>query len=317
MKTVLRIVAALGLILLVVVVSGYFWASRATAASLSRSIDTHTVDFAIPTPASTATALPDSSSAPTDSTAAAVERGAYLLKARYSCVDCHGQDLAGGVMMDAMPMAEAFGSNLTLGEGSVTRDFGPADWDRAVRHGVGRDGRPLIMPSIEFRAMSDQELSDIVAYIRSLPAVDRESRPFRTGPVGKVLVATGALSFSADALPHFDDHRSAPPETGPTVEFGAHLAATCTGCHQENFAGGRFNGEPGWPPAANLTPTGAFGDWSLDDFKRLMREGVRPDGTEVAIPMTFILGIGRGMSEVELEAMYTFLRSLPATDTPS
>ena len=76
-----------------------------------------------------------------------------------------GADLSGGVMMDAMPVGRMFGPNLTLGEGSVTREYTAADWDRAVRHGVGTDGRPLVMPALDFQLMSDQELADIVTYI--------------------------------------------------------------------------------------------------------------------------------------------------------
>lgn len=317
MKTVLRIVAGLALLLLVVVVGGYLWASRATASTLARTIDTHVVDFPIPwADEGPGGELGDSAAASVDPRQAALERGAHLVRARYPCADCHGESLGGGVMMDAMPVAQAFGPNLTLGKGGVTRDYRPADWDRAVRHGIGMDGRPLAMPAVEFRSMSDQELADIVTYIRSLPPVDNTVMPFRTGPIGKMLVATGAFGFSADALPHFDDHAAMPPEAGPTVEFGAHLAATCAGCHHTHYAGGSFPGEPGWPPSANLTPAGAIGGWSLDEFRRVMREGVRPDGTEVAVPMTYILGLGQAMSDTELEAIYLFLQSLPATETP-
>lgn len=323
MKTALRLVAGLALLLIVVVIGAYLWASRATAATLARSIDTHSADFPIPwvpEPAPSPSEVSMASSEPglieTDPYAAAVERGAHLVRARYPCTDCHGQNLGGGVMIDAMPMAQAFGPNLTGGEGSATRDFTAADWDRAVRHGVGTDGRPLSMPAVEFRAMSDQELADIVTYIGSLPPVDNSVQPFRTGPIGKMLVATGVFSFSADVLPHFDEHASMPPEAGATVEFGAHLAATCAGCHNENYAGGSFAGDPSWPPSANLTPAGAIADWSLPEFVRLMREGVRPDGTEVVEPMTYILSLGQAMSDMELEAIYLFLRSLPATETP-
>lgn len=321
MRTLFRLVAALALLLVVVVAGGYLWASRAAAATLARSIDTHTVDFPLPAPPEGAMlAVEDSAAEVGDSIGegeeTAVERGAHLVRARYPCADCHGQDLGGGVMMDAMPMAQAFGPNLTTGEGSATLDYTAADWDRAVRHGVGMDGRPLAMPAVEFRAMSDQELADIVAYIRSLSPVDNSVAPFRTGPIGKMLIATGVFAFSADVLPHFDEHAALPPEAGVTVEFGAHLAATCAGCHNTEYSGGSFAGEPGWPPAANLTPAGALADWSLDDFVRTMREGVRPDGSEVAEPMTYILGLGQAMSDMELEAIYLFLRSLPATETP-
>lgn len=307
MNRLARTLTYLVVAVVVVVGGGYLWASRMAAATLARSIDTHAVDFPIPWPV-------EDDGETVDARQAAIARGERLLEARYLCGDCHGEDFGGGVMMDAMPMAQAFGPNLTLGEGSATRDYTPADWDRAVRHGVGRDGRPLVMPAVEYRSMSDQELSDIVTYIRSLPSVDREVVGFRTGPVGKVLVATGAFGFSADLFTHFDDHRAEPPPEGATVEYGAHVAATCVGCHQVDYRGGKYPGEPGWPDAPDLTRAGVMANWSLEDFVRLMREGTRPDGTSVVDPMTFILAAGQAMSETELEAVYLFLQSLPGSE---
>jgi hypothetical protein len=48
-----------------------------------------------------------------------------------------------------------------------------------------RDGRPAVMPSDDFQHMSDQELSDIISYIRSLPAVDNTVPKSTFGPLGR------------------------------------------------------------------------------------------------------------------------------------
>ena len=53
--------------------------------------------------------------------------------------------------------------NITAGQGGRTKDFKPADWDRVIRHGVGKDNRGLSMPSRDFANLSDQEVSDIIA----------------------------------------------------------------------------------------------------------------------------------------------------------
>ena len=102
-----------------------------------------------------------------------MERGRHLVTARYGCAECHGANFGGGVMVDAFPLGSLLGPNITTGQGSRTLQYSPADWDRIVRHGVLPDGRPAVMPSIDFVQMSDQELSDIIAYIRSFPA-DRQ-----------------------------------------------------------------------------------------------------------------------------------------------
>ena len=94
--------------------------------------------------------------------------------------------------------------------------------------------------------MSDQELSDIVAYIRSLPPVDAEVTAVALGPIGKFLVARGIFGFAADGLSHDAPHVTMPPTTAADETFGAHLAATCTGCHKEDYTGGDIGGDPGW-----------------------------------------------------------------------
>jgi hypothetical protein len=48
-----------------------------------------------------------------------------------------------------------------------------------------------------------------------------------------------------------------------------------------------------------------------------MTEGVRPDGTALWPPMTFILPAGQNMTDVEMEALWAFLRSMPAAPVPS
>jgi mono/diheme cytochrome c family protein len=298
----LRIVG-LGVGVLIVIALGvYAWAGYAAGRKLSRSYAVHRQNFVIP-----------SSSADT-ATSAALERGRHLVDSRYACRGCHGSDLGGGVMIDAPAMGRILGPNLTTGNGSVTAGFTPADWDRIVRHGIKRDGKPALMPSQDFRGMSDRELADIVVFLRAQPAVDRRMPPPTLGPVGKMLVATGKFTLSADLIRHDSPHPPAPPETGPTVEFGRHLAATCTGCHGENLGGGPIvGGDPSWPPAANLTRA-ALGDWTFEQFVTTLREGKRPDGTHLRNPMAELLPYAQRMTETELRALWTYLRSVPPVE---
>ena len=114
--------------------------------------------------------------------ARAVARGEHLVKTRVGCNGCHGPDMGGKVLIDQTLVGYWAAPNLTSGAGSVTRDFTAADWDRAIRHGVRHTGQSSSMPSIEFVNLSDHELSDIVAYVQSRPAVDRTTgnRRYRT-----------------------------------------------------------------------------------------------------------------------------------------
>ena len=231
------------------------------------------------------------------------------------CTACHGADLSGGTMIDVPAIGRILGPNLASGSGGRAAGFHAADFDRIVRHGVKPGGLPALMPSVDFRRMSDQELSDIIVVLRSVPPVDHVVPPPTLGPVGKVLLATGKLRLSADLIGSTDaPHAAMPPATAPTVEFGRHLASTCMGCHGESLAGGPIpGGDPSWPPAANLTPgPSGIGGWTLPQFATAMRQGKRPDGRSLATPMSEVVPYARNLTDVELKALWTYLRSIPA-----
>ena len=238
----------------------------------------------------------------------AVARGEHLANAIYVCVECHGADLSGGVMLESGAMGTFLGPNLTSGRGSAVADYEPVDWERAVRHGVGTASQALVMPSVDFDRMSDRELSDLIAYIRSVPPVDNEVPEVSLGPLGTVLVATGALPLSADLIDHDYEHPLRPPEEAPTAEYGEHLMAVCTGCHRDELVGGPIEGgDPDWLPAANLT---TLEGWSYEDFVTAMRELKRPDGTDLRAPMSLLKPYAERMTEVELGAMWAYLETL-------
>ena len=89
MKTALRVLGAL--VILVVLAGGgvYLWASNVSARNLARTIETHTVDFPIPFPLdSVEGAGLDAEDAEAIAFDRAVERGRHLVEARYACVEC-------------------------------------------------------------------------------------------------------------------------------------------------------------------------------------------------------------------------------------
>ena len=102
------------------------------------------------------------------------------------------------------------------------------------------------------------------------------------------------------------------------MEFGEHLAGICTGCHRENLAGGPIAaGDPSWAPARNLTPhSDGLAGWIYEQFIAAMRDGIRPDGTELLMPMSLMLPYARRMTDVEMEALWTYLQSVPAVASP-
>lgn len=322
MKTLLRILGVLVAVVVVIAVGVYVWAGSATNQRLSRTYETHRVEFPIPFPLSAEELAAHGVTEDAGGALAlerARERGRHLVAARYGCRECHGANFGGGVMVDAFPLGSLLGPNLTSGRGSVVAGYTSADWDRAVRHGVLRDGKPSVMPAQDFLRMSDQELSDVIAYIQSQPAVDNEVPKSSFGPLGKVLVATSQLTPAVEAITeHTAAHPATPPSASVSADFGGHLAATCVGCHGPNLAGGPIKGgDPAWPPARNLTPhaTGLAG-WTYDQFATALRQGTRPDGTKLLPPMSAVTTFAQQMTDVELQALWTYLQALPPAAMP-
>ncbi|SRR5579871_1541973 len=317
MKRVLKWIGVLLAVVVIAALGFYTWASVTTSRLRAQTYETHSVDFPIPfplDPSEVAASNLSDDAARQLALQRAVARGQHLVTARYTCIACHGANFGGGVMVDAFPIGHLLGPNLTLGAGSVTANFTARDWDRIVRHGVLPDGHPAVMPAEDFQHMSDQELSDIVSYIRSLPPVNNTVPRSEFGPLGKVLVATGQMTFSAAAIPsHTAAHLVFPPEAAATPEFGKHLASVCSGCHGDDFSGGPIQGgDPSWPQARNLTPdpTGLAG-WTYDQFVTALAQSKQPDGTPLRVPMTLMAPFGQSMTDTERHALWAYLQSLP------
>jgi mono/diheme cytochrome c family protein len=136
---------------------------------------------------------------------------------------------------------------------------------------------------------------------------------FRLGCLATLIMAVQVTAASADA----------------NLERGAYLAKImdCGGCHTpgalagdpdfEQYLGGSDIGfmMPGvgiyYPP--NLTPDATgLGAWSADDIVRVVREGVRPDGSLVAPVMPWP-SYG-ALTDEDAMALATYLQSLPPVE---
>jgi cytochrome c553 len=237
----------------------------------------------------------------------------HRLAETHGCTTCHGKDLGGAVVMHDGAMGLVAGSNLTSGLGGLPANFSDLDFVKAIRHGLAPNGRGLyLMPSTDFATLTESDLADIVAYIRSVPPVDRPSIPIDLGPVARALVATGKLQLAADQIDH-DAVRPDDVKPGPTVAYGRYLAVGCTGCHGPKLSGGKIEiGPPSWPHAANLTAAGELSHWTEADFVKALRAKIRPDGSKIDPVMPAVMG---EMNDMELQALWAFLQTLPAVPT--
>ncbi|HEY9229983.1 MAG TPA: c-type cytochrome [Gemmatimonadaceae bacterium] len=235
-----------------------------------------------------------------------IARGAHLVQIR-ACVACHGQGLKGNVELDNLLLGRLAGPNLTRGgRGAELTD---ADWERAVRHGVRRDGRALfVMPATEHTGLSDEDVGAIAAYARSLAPVTTQPPASRAGPIIRAMYLAGiAKILSAEEIDHTAPH-PATVVAEVTPQYGKYVASLCTGCHGPNLSGGKIpGGPPEWKPAANITPAG-IGHYKEEDFIRALRLGRRPDGSAIDEQMPWKLF--SQMSDTELRALYAYLRSV-------
>jgi mono/diheme cytochrome c family protein len=242
--------------------------------------------------------------------ASALERGRYLFASR-GCVDCHGAKAGGATFVDDGKGLRIAGPNISPGPGSVVAGFTPADWERAIRHGVDPKGRPLmVMPSEDYNRFTDDDLASLVAYLRHIEPASGGGPVLDLPLPVRVLYGFGMIRDAAAKIDH-----TRPPEqpvpAGVTPTHGAYVANMCFGCHGAQLNGGKIpGGPPDWPAAANLTP----GEGSAmtrypdaDAFARLFKSGNRPDGTAVKV-MPF--GSLREMSDTDVRALFLYLRTL-------
>ena len=257
--------------------------------------------------------------------AASVERGDYLVNTIMACGSCHTPFGAAGLdqskalagrLVEQNDAFTAIAANITPA-GNVA-GWSDAELARAIREGVRPDGS-LIGPPMPFEVyggISDDDLNSIVAYLRTVPAV--ESDPGKSAYNIPLPPAYGPPITSVAAVPQ-----------GVTVEYGAYLAGPlghCIVCHTKFDAqnrpqfetllgagGNPFHGPWGTVVAANLTPYG-LANYTDEQVVTLITKGERPDGTKLTGPMAF--GAYAHMTPDDLSAIVAYLRSLPSIPTP-
>jgi mono/diheme cytochrome c family protein len=199
--------------------------------------------------------------------------------------------------------------NLTKGKGGLPADFSVSDWILAMKHGVRRDGTPLyLMPSHELSHLTEKDMAAIIAYCTQLPAVDREPKKFRVGPLGIVLSEFGLIPL----LPaEFTDHEiQFPKEVKAEVSavYGKYLSTICINCHGQNMKGGE-SPVPGGKYVADISSTGNPGNWTHEEFITTLHTGVTPEGKNLK-PEEMPWTITKNFTEDELTALHMYLKTI-------
>ncbi|MDP9160845.1 MAG: cytochrome c [Acidobacteriota bacterium] len=264
-------------------------------------------------------------------------RGKYLVEGLMQCPACHsendfskrpsevfpGKKLGGFVFPNAelgLPkpnrvVAPNISPDLEYGAGT----WKDADFVRALRQGVGHDGRALypLMPYSYFRNLSDEDLASVIVYERSVPPAHIKRPKTRL---------TEKLKKTFQPLPPLA-HVSEPDRSDP-VKYGEYLVAGghCDGCHTPTDEKG--NPLPGmylaggaplvgtWEGgkeiktvnALNLTPDPS-GISYFDEtmFIEVIRNGgFRTRPLSNIMPWEFF----RNLTDDDLKAIFVYLRTL-------
>jgi mono/diheme cytochrome c family protein len=257
-----------------------------------------------------------------------VARGKYVFGATGGC-GCHTekdrQVNSGGRRYDG-PFGTVYSTNITPDTKTGVGGWSDAQVVEAIRAGRRPNGERLIPvhPYTSFNGMAEADLKALVAYLRSLPAVNRPNQP------KKITVPLFESVFLPAWLAAFSP-RETPPPAAPTAglargEYLVRAVAHCGECHTprgvtQAVDNSRFlAGNPRGPENSvvpNITPDKAtgIGDWSEEDLAEYLGTGNRPDGDVTAGLMEEVIhGTTAGykdMTKADRLAIARYLKSVP------
>ncbi|WP_323990317.1 cytochrome c [Nguyenibacter sp. L1] len=270
---------------------------------------------------------------------ALVAQGEYVARAS-DCVACHtapgGRPFAGGLSF-ALPFGTIYAPNITPDPGNGIGSYTEAEFARAVREGVRRDGASLYpaMPFPSYARMTDADIHALYIYfMHGVAPVANHVRPndvmWPLSMRWPLILWRAAFAPSVKAA----QAASARPFADPQTARGAYLVegpGHCGACHspramtmQESALtaadGTRFlaggGAVDGWIPVSlrEENRTG-LGRWSEEDIVAFLKTGRILNGSAFG-GMTDAVGHGtQYLTDADLHAIAHFLKSLPAGDT--
>ena len=253
-----------------------------------------------------------------------VQNGQYVAKAA-GCAGCHSDTKAGAVPFAggralATPFGTFYGPNLTPDKTTGLGNWSEANFQRAVRLGERPDGAHYFpaFPYPSFAGMSDTDVRDLWAYLRSLAPTNNPNRAHELRfPFGWRFLVTFWKWMYFTPGPFIPA-----PQASAVVNRGAYLVGVlghCGECHTpRNLLGGLktdslFAGAKiaeGRVP--NLTPT-RLKKWSDAGLKEYLLTGQTPGGDIAAEPMSEVItNTTSQLTADDLMATIAYLRSVRA-----
>lgn len=254
-------------------------------------------------------------------------KAVFALGAGCSCHTMAEGPVGAGGGKIATPFGTFYGTNITPDEETGIGAWTDAEIEAAIRQGWTRDHGPEapVMPYNWYAGMSDTDVADLIAYLRTLPAVKRENTPHEGQlPLSRWSYFGWRMLFFTEPEARLADA----PASG--VERGRYLAdhvSLCADCHTPRTALGAVDAKmymagtadgPGGAVVPNITPheTGV-GDWDTADLAAVLRTGMMPDFDNVQGAMGEVVdGLGGGpgykdASDADRQAIAEYLKTVP------
>lgn len=178
------------------------------------------------------------------------------------CLHCHRDDLGGQLVHDFPNIARFVAPNIS----AKLAEYSDAQLDAAIRHGVKLDRTGMLfMPAEMYRHLNDADAARLIAYLRTVTAVEGTKDAMVIRPLGRALLAKGDFKTGPRAI------ESLPPavntyDAADPVSHGRYLVMThCTECHAQDLEG---------MPIANSPPLSVTKSYGLEQFARLLHDGV-------------------------------------------
>jgi mono/diheme cytochrome c family protein len=257
--------------------------------------------------------------------AANIARGAYLAKAG-DCMACHtargGQPYAGGRRLDT-PFGTLVAPNITSDSATGIGAWSADDFWRALHNGKAPGGRLLYpaFPYTNYTKVTRSDADALYAFLHSVPAVRQQNTPHALRfPYNQQLMLAGwrLLYFKPAVF-------AASAQQTPAWNRGAYLVeglGHCSACHSSRNAfgasadalSGGLIPMLGWyAPSLTSDAEAGLGNWDQAHIVQLLQVGATPRAS-VFGPMAEVVERSlQHLSEPDLAAMATYLKTLPAT----
>jgi mono/diheme cytochrome c family protein len=261
-----------------------------------------------------------------------VQRGLYLSKAA-GCVGCHTQQTkdpkdavpyAGGRALKT-PFGTFYGPNITPHPTTGIGKWSESDFIRAMREGRRPDGAHYFpaFPYPSFTGITDADLRDLWAYLRSLPPSARASQEHELGILYRWRFLVGFwkwLYFTPGAM-------TPDPKRTPVLNRGDYLVNAlghCGECHTpRNFMGGMKRERhlagtqqgPEGKSVSNITPA-RLKKWSDAELRDFLQTGMTSDGDVTSETMgEVVTNTTSQLVAADLAALIAYLRSIPPVES--